>query len=328
MNWFDKWFKTSKIAMVQKVSLIIIDDNIIDIKKKEILLFAILRNESLRLSSFIDYYKTLGVDRFFFIDNNSSDMSREIILKEPKAHLFFTEESYIKHWYWMEYLLEMYGQDHWCLVVDIDEFFAYPNSETMKLPCLINFLENSNYEAIRCFLLDMYSNNEIVENWKSPLEILNYFDKDYHETYFTFQNKKTHLPYKFKIFEGGMRERVFGKTNPPHILSKVPLFKYTSKTYLSQGMHAIDNNELADIQGVVFHTKFLSDFIDEVKEESVKGQHYGNAFYYKHYLETIQKNESVTYYHEDSLKYKDSKQLVELDLMKTSEQFECFCKKL
>lgn len=328
MKWFSEFFIKSQKKVISDQVLSNVSGEIIEIGKGEILLIAILRNESLRLPYFLEYYKSLGVDKFFFVDNNSSDMSREIILKEPKAHLFFTDESYINHWYWMEYLLEMYGQEHWCLVVDIDELFAYPNFETTKLSSLINFLENSNYEAIRCFLLDVYSNNEIVENWKSPLEILNYFDKDYHETDFTFQNKKTHLPYIFKIFEGGMRERIFGKTNPPHILSKVPFFKYTSKSYLSQGMHAIDNNVLADIQGVVFHTKFLSDFIDEVKEESVRGQHYGNAFYYKHYLQTIQKNEPITYYYEDSIKYQDSKQLIELDLMKTSEQFESFCKKL
>jgi hypothetical protein len=247
MKWFSEFLKKSQKKVISDQVLSNVDGKIIEIGKDEILLIAILRNESLRISYFLEYYKSLGVDKFFFVDNNSNDMSREIILKEPKAHLFFTEESYINHWFWMEYMLEMYGKGHWCIVVDIDELFAYPNYETIKLPSLINFLENSNYEAIRCFLLNMYSYNEIVENWKSPLEILNYFDKDYHETDFTFQNKKTHLPYIFKIFEGGMRERVFGKTNPPHILSKVPFFKYTSKSYLSQGMHAIDNNVLAVI---------------------------------------------------------------------------------
>ncbi len=327
MKWLNKFFTTSQKKVIPEQVLSNVDGKIIEIGKGEILLFAILRNESLRLAHFIAYYKSLGVDWFFVVDNNSTDNSKEIILNEPRAHLFFTEESYKNHWYWMEYLLEMYGKDHWCLVVDIDELFAYPNYESIKLPTMINFLENSNYEAIRCFLLDMYSINEIVANRNNPLEILNYFDKYYYETDFTFQNKKTHLPYIFKIFEGGMRERVFGKTNPPHILSKVPFFRYTSKSYLSQGMHAIDNNVLADIQGVVFHTKFLSDFIDEVKEETLRGQHYGNAFYYKHYLEIIQKNESMTYHNEDSIKYQDSKQLIELDLMKTSEQFESFCKK-
>ena len=47
-------------------------------ERKEIRLFAIMRNESLRLPYFLEYYKNLGVDRFFLIDNNSTDGSVQV----------------------------------------------------------------------------------------------------------------------------------------------------------------------------------------------------------------------------------------------------------
>ncbi|HBK82674.1 MAG TPA: hypothetical protein DDZ41_03620, partial [Flavobacterium sp.] len=53
----------------------------------EIRLFAIMRNESLRLPHFIEYYRKLGVDRFFFIDNNSTDNSVEITREQDNIHL-------------------------------------------------------------------------------------------------------------------------------------------------------------------------------------------------------------------------------------------------
>ncbi len=59
-----------------------VDDKKIEIEKNQVLLFSILRNESLRLPHFLEYYKSLGVDRFFFVDNNSSDSSKEIISRE------------------------------------------------------------------------------------------------------------------------------------------------------------------------------------------------------------------------------------------------------
>lgn len=71
-----------------------IDSNDIDVGVKDVLLFAKLRNEALRLPHFINYYKNLGVNRFFFVDNNSDDNSREIILDEPSAYLFYTEENF------------------------------------------------------------------------------------------------------------------------------------------------------------------------------------------------------------------------------------------
>jgi hypothetical protein len=93
-------------------------------------------------------------------------------------------------------------------------------------------------------------------------------------------------------------------------------------------MHSLSNTNPADIEGVVFHTKFLNDFISEVKEETVRGQHYDNAIRYKHYEATIDKNENLNFYYDGSFEYESNEQLIELGLMKTSEQFEDFCKNI
>ena len=312
------------VQTLKKIDIFSIPNNL-----KEIRLFAIMRNESLRLPHFLAYYKQLGVDRFFFIDNNSYDNSAKIILEQENTHLFHTSETYVNHWYWIEYLLETYGQNHWCIVVDIDELFYYPNIDLVSVPRLIDFLEKNKFTAIRTFLLDMYSKTNIADTkydiGNSPLDVISYFDTKYEQIYFSFPDRKQTKYFSDIIFIGGMRERVFGKTSPPHILSKIPLFKYESATYLAQGMHAINGAKLADIQGVVFHTKFLSDFIDEVKKEVIRGQHYGNAVYYKNYETQINNNPAINFYNNASEKFKDANQLVSLGIMQTSEQFEQFC---
>jgi hypothetical protein len=298
--------------------------------KEEIRLFAVFRNELIRLPHFIKYYQNLGVDRFFLIDNNSSDGSMNFLLNKKDIHVFKTSDSYVNHWTWIEWLLESYGKGKWCLVVDIDELFSYPNSSSINLKSLKDYLQMKNYTSINSKLLDMYSDKEInnvkINSGDNPLDVLNYFENNLYESQFIFFDKKNKKKIEIKAFTGGMRERYFGLMHPQDILSKVPFFQYNDKVYLVQGMHAISNTKSADIEGVVFHTKFLNDFIEEVIEESAREQHWNNAIRYKHYADTILNNSSLNLFHTGSIKYENDDQLVELGLLKTSDQFENFCK--
>lgn len=89
-----------------------------------------------------------------------------------------------------------------------------------------------------------------------------------------------------------MRKRVFGDIAIPHVLSKISLFKNQKQTYLTDGMHAINNSQISNLQVAVFHTKFLFYFIDEVNEEIKREQHFSNAFYYKHYEKKLQRQKT------------------------------------
>lgn len=334
-NQFQNHWKVSREKARYQVSkkkststIRLVDNQIIPKNSDEIRLFAIMRNESLRLPHFIVYYKNLGVERFFLIDNNSTDDSVALALKQENVHVFETKENYQNHWFWMEHLLDTYGKGQWCVVVDIDELFSYPYSEHLSLQELRAFLESRNETSIRTFLLDMYSDQSVAaasyRRGGNPLEVLNYFDTDYRKIPFAFPDRSTGKSYTFEIFTGGMRDRVFGKSNPPSILSKVPFFKNTEGTYLSQGMHAINGATLSDVQGVVFHTKFLSDFITEVEEECEREQHYGNAFYYKIFHKKLKETPDIQFYYEGSVKLESLQQLVELGLMKITPEFEAF----
>ena len=83
-----------------------IDKNHISKNKKEIRLFVIARNESLRLPFFLKYYFEKGVDRIFLIDNNSTDNTREIALSFQNVHVFKINESFKIFWYWSEFFFK------------------------------------------------------------------------------------------------------------------------------------------------------------------------------------------------------------------------------
>ena len=127
--------------------------------------------------------------------------------------------------------------------------------------------------------------------------------------------------FKLKRYSGGVRERVF-KTN--FNLTKVSLFKYEDKIYLGHGMHAINGAELADIEGAVMHTKFMHDFGKRVNEEAVREEHFNNACEYKIYNEKVMQEADVSLKNSKSIKIKNTKQFIDLGMMKTSKTFEEF----
>jgi hypothetical protein len=62
--------------------------------KSEIRLFGVVRNESLRMPYFLDYYRRMGVMRFFIVDNDSQDGTTEFLLAQPDCCVFHTMGSY------------------------------------------------------------------------------------------------------------------------------------------------------------------------------------------------------------------------------------------
>jgi hypothetical protein len=308
-----------------------IDKNHIPKNKIELRLFAIARNESLRLPFFLKYYFEKGVDRIFLVDNDSTDNTREIALSCPNVHVFKINKSFKNFWYWIDFFLNKYGMNKWCLVVDIDELFFYPFAEIASLKILINYMEFKKYEAIRSFLLDIYSDKPISEtNYKAnenPLECCPYFDPDFYSRQISMLDKKTWKWFETTMYFGGMRERVFNKITGSswnYHLAKISLFKYKKNIYLTEGMHAINGANMADITGIVFHSKYLQDFIERVKVESKRGVHYGNALEYKIYNKACLIEKNLPLKNQNSIKFQDSKQLVKLGMMKSSIYFNSF----
>ena len=64
-------------------------------QRPEIRLFVVAKNEAPRFPWFLNYYRRLGVDRFFVIDNGSEDGTADTLRGETNLHLFSTSHSYV-----------------------------------------------------------------------------------------------------------------------------------------------------------------------------------------------------------------------------------------
>lgn len=290
-------------------------------KKTDIFLFCTLRNEKNRLAFFLDYYRKMGVNHFFFVDNGSTDGSVEFLLDQPDTSVWETNKSYKKSGFgvaWLNGLQSKYAHDHWVLVVDVDEFFVYPHSDTRPLCALTDWLDTSGTKSFGALLVDMYPKGEIKNavcaEGKNPMSIAPFFDSG---NYIVQKNPK----YRNLWIQGGVRQRVFFKDKPnlAPSLNKTPLVKWSRKNVFVSSTHTIlprglnvtyDESGGQRACGCLMHTKFLSSFSDKVDEELIRKEHYAKSREYKAYAKN-----STKMWTKFSVRYKSWQQLEELGLL-------------
>lgn len=306
-----------------------LDNGPIEISPDEIIVFACVRNESLRLPYFIDYHQSLGVDRFIFVDNVSSDGTVDFLLSQSDVHVFYTQDSYAHSKcgvVWLNELLSLYGTGHWTLALDADELLIYPMCEKVDLRQLTRFLDRNEAQGLATFLLDMYSHKPIkdtsYERGTAFQDLCPFFDRDsYHE------RDKNGLPVR-----GGPRHRLFwegrDRKKPSPVLKKIPLAKWREGLEFEASTHVIRNLRLCTLTGALQHYKFFSDFYTYAKQETARKEHWDGAAQYESYWHVLSENPGLSAFHEGSMKYQNSAQLVELGLINMPEEFEHFVSQL
>lgn len=302
--------------------LCINQNNLAKIRKDDILLFCTLRNEAIRIEFFLDYYRKIGVNHFIFVDNGSTDNFKEIIKNEKDVSSFYTEASYKESnfgMHWLNYLLRKYGNNHWCLTCDPDEFLVYPKNNEYDLYSLTKYFDSNHVSALFTIMIDMYSNQEVKEyiSGDDPLKYASFFDRTGY--FFTEDYNMNSL-----WVQGGVRLRKLFKKNPEisPAINKTPLIKWKWFYVYISSMHLalprrLNGSYRSSYTGALLHFKYLSTFSEKVKEEIDRGQHYGDSQEYNKYLELLENN---NYYIDGvSIKYKDVDTLLELNLVINNE---------
>jgi len=296
------------------------------IASDDILLFATVRNEHVRLPYFLEYYRDLGVGHFLFVDNASDDGTRDYLAGVSDVSLWTARESYKRSRFgadWMNWLLRRYGHGHWTIAVDADEFLVYPFCDTRPLQALTDWLDASSIRSLGAMLIDMYPRGRIDQApyrpGQNPLEITKWFDPG---NYTISRNPE----YGNLWIQGGPRARVFFADEPARApaLNKIPLvrwnrrFTYVSSTHslLPRGLNRVyDEWGGEKMSGCLLHAKFLDHFIDKSREEVERRQHFGNSYEYRAYLDRIDAHPDL--WCRWSERYEGWRQLERLGLMST-----------
>ncbi len=311
-------------ALRKRRELASVADRTAEIRPGDILCFITLRNERIRLSYFLRYYRDLGVDHFLMIDNGSDDGSREFLADQPDVSLWTTPHSYKRANFgtdWINGLLRRYAHGHWALVVDVDEFLIYPFCDTRPLGALVDWLDASSVRTFGAMLLDMYPKAPIdavpYRAGQNPFEIASWFDSG------NYVIEKNPL-YRNLWIQGGPRMREFFADNPERApaLNKIPLVKwqrsyaYVSSTHmlLPRGLNLVyDEWGGEKTSGCLLHAKFLDGFGEKAREELERRQHYANSHEYRAYHDRLRKDANL--WCQWSEKYINWRQLEILGLM-------------
>jgi hypothetical protein len=129
------------------------------IETGDILCFACVRNEVVRLPFWLDHYRKLGVSHFVIVVNDSTDGSAAYLAKQPDVSVWETSNSYRKSRFGMDWLGALqikYAHRHWCVTVDADELLIYPQHDTRDLHTLTQWLDDRKRVCFGATMIDLY----------------------------------------------------------------------------------------------------------------------------------------------------------------------------
>jgi hypothetical protein len=267
-------------------------------RKHDILLFCTIRNESERIDWFLHHYRRIGVQHFIFIDNGSTDGTRETILAQPDTTVYATNASYKQSRFgmdWITWLMLRHANRHWCIVADADELLIYPHWETRPLSALTAWLEQQGQTVLPAMMLELYPQGPIntapCPPGADPAQFLNWFDA----ANYTMSYKPL---LDCLLIQGGPRARCFftENVNRAPTLTKLPLLKWSWHNTWVNSTHSILPRTLnrcfetcdgEGISGVMLHTKFMATVVEKARIEKARAQHFGNAPVFDSYYDAV-----------------------------------------
>ncbi|MFK5922829.1 MAG: sulfotransferase [Verrucomicrobiota bacterium] len=219
---------------------------------EKILLFCVIRDEIDLLPWFFEYYRSIGVDWFFFVDNGSSDESKEFLCSQADTTVYWTDDNFHQAssgMRWINELIERHGDGNWCIFVDADEQLVVPGPRDKGLRQVVDHMRDHGDEVMFGFMLDMYPDKgdaySLFKSGDDPQSFSPLFDSDY----LVFGDWQS--PYR--SIEGGARDRLFNTT---HRLRKAPIvWGGADVRYLTN--HTTTAAQVSEVTGALLHYKIL-----------------------------------------------------------------------
>lgn len=152
-----------------------------DLKHSNVVAVVICYNESLRLPHFFEHHKRLGIDKFFVVDNASTDGSGELLAADPDVVHLHAPQAYAEFKsIWREVIADACLVGKWTLFIDVDELLVYPTWPHETLPDYCRRLNDRDFDALHATMVDMYPARPLTECRYNPgqnmLDVADWFD--------------------------------------------------------------------------------------------------------------------------------------------------------
>ncbi|MEM8504968.1 MAG: glycosyltransferase family 2 protein [Cyanobacteria bacterium P01_D01_bin.1] len=256
--------------------------------KAAVVLCVVKDGESL-VQAFIEHYLNLGFKHIFFLDNGSTDGTAEIIKSYKQTTLLTSHKPFRQYFVaFKNFLIQVCGRGHWCVIADIDEFLHFPLGRGLKE--VLAYLDQHGYDALCIQMLDMFSKqgihlsaqkqNRSVEELRSTFR---YYDiSNVNKRKYIRQFQPDICP-ELKLLYGGIRKTVFNRNC---FLTKETMFFAYPGTQLKSS-HLLNYANRADFSAVYLHYKFVEDFYAKTVEAVAAENHWNDSAEYKAYLSVL-----------------------------------------
>jgi hypothetical protein len=265
--------------------------------------FWLVFKEEWFLPHFLAHYRGLGVERFVFFDDHSTDRTRDILMEQDDCTVLAAEDDSprpklaVMQAALGNRVLKVMGDGQWGLHLDVDEFMVLPTGFT-SIEDVALHLEQQEPKCAMAAMVDFYPErlSERFFDPLGPIEGSPWFDRD--PVYKWFPNDP-----KPKIVISGVRPRLLMKLNKrypekiPEIYGdrpyriaktwKVPLVK-TGQGIVRLDPHNVNVRPPESIQLGLAHFKFYPG-LDERVQNALDRQGYFQASVEYRFLDAILK---------------------------------------
>lgn len=286
-----------------------------DLGRSDVVLICIMKNAEKYLPSFLAHYRRLGVKRFAFVDDRSSDGTRPLLLAAGDVDLYESNVGFSDAGgglAWRDMLVDLYGRGRWYVSIDSDEYLIFPGCETRPLSAFIADLERIGAKRSLASMIDIYPDGALGAAQQAeaaealPTAICPLYDGDG----YGIGNDKF-----CTAIRGGPRRRLFG-TNMR--LTKFPVIFADDATQFNGGSHhgplPIARN-FSPVQAVLLHYKFSPGAVEEFTEIAARGTHYNGASYYKSIVGHAGFNAEADFRYAGSLRFEGSEAMLRQGFM-------------
>lgn len=300
---FCNYLYTDKIELVHKESESADNPYII----------CVVKNERDKLINFFEHYNRIGRFNYIFIDNNSSDDSREIITQNhctlyECGEIFSTNRKLA----WINAVFSTIPNDEWVLLLDADELLVYNGYETIRIESIINALEKKNIKLAGAIMIDMFSDKPSTNaNYISDYV---YFENNFHVEKSIF----------FDSVYGGIREREFKSersfsSGRSFLIKKHPVIKKDKETLLihCHYIYPFLRNYKSRIYFGLLHYKLFDKEFEKYKKIAEDESYGGGSVEYKNYMDSfkIKKYEDIFSVGVNTVKYEGSASLNSINIL-------------
>jgi hypothetical protein len=280
-----------------------------------------VRDEAELLPHFLKHYREIGVKRFAFVDNGSTDQTLPFLLDQSDCDVFQFTGGIKKSGFgtvWKNLLLLTYLPAKWYFNADVDEHAVYEGWPNVGLDEFANRMSLKGRSAVTALMVDMYSKGPIARARVKPggslLDTCPFFDGDGYRIALPKNWREENFP-RIRA-HGGPLARVFGSKGGGGMSAKTPLvlepniYFHDPHTVLPVGLN------FAPMEMVLLHLRFsaaLHQKITRVLDH--RGYEQGSIDEYQSLGDRLKQDPEFSFFYSGSVKFEIAQQFIDRSMI-------------